>query len=223
MEKIDELLEGIINSKHYSDKLNLIYSSRKNIFPKQEDVFRAFKLSPLSKTKVVIFGQDPYYKKGVADGLAFSTRNSKTPSSLINIFKEIKSEYKNSIFETNDLSCWAKQGVLLLNTCLTVEENNPLVDKDLWKELIYCVIDLFNQYRFNVIFVLWGSHARHLKKFIDIKKHYVLESAHPSPLSSTRGFFGNNHFQRINEILIAIKLEPINWNTYNLENKEIVK
>ncbi|MBD5423235.1 MAG: uracil-DNA glycosylase [Mycoplasma sp.] len=212
MIEIDKLLHKIIKSQKYENRLNNIYSSNKNIFPNRNDVFRAFKLCPLSKTKVVIFGQDPYYTKGVADGLAFSTRSNKTPASLKNIFKEIKLEYPNSLFSSNNLESWANQGVLLLNTSLTVEENLPLKNSLLWMDFIREILNLINNHCNNIIFVLWGNQAIKLKKYIS-KNHYILESSHPSPLSANKGFIGNNHFKKINEILKSLNLDTINWNT----------
>ena len=212
MIEIDKLLHKIIKSQKYENRLNNIYSSNKNIFPNRNDVFRAFKLCPLSKTKVVIFGQDPYYTKGIADGLAFSTRSNKTPASLKNIFREIKLEYPNSLFSSNNLESWANQGVLLLNTSLTVEENLPLKNGLLWMDFIKEILNLINNHCNNIIFVLWGNQAIKLKKYIS-KNHYILESSHPSPLSANKGFIGNNHFKKINEILKSLNLDTINWNT----------
>lgn len=203
----------IINSNKYRDLVNDIYFKYKNVCPKKEDVFRAFELCPLEKIKVVIFGQDPYYQKDVADGLAFSTQSTKCPASLKNIFIEIKDEYPETVFRSNDLSSWAKQGILLLNTCLTVEENNPLSMVGIWKDLILDVISILNKEDKKIIFVLWGNHAKKLKQFID-SKHFILESSHPSPFSANYGFFKNGHFKKINQLLKSLDEQEINWNTY---------
>lgn len=214
MDKIDDKLKQLISSKDIQNLINKAYNTTENILPKKDNLFEALKLCPLSKTKVVIFGQDPYYTKGVADGLAFSTTSYKTPLSLQNIFKQIKTEYPNCQFKSNNLSTWAKQGVLLLNSCLTVIENKPLSHSELgWDKLIISIINLINENLENIVFVLWGNNAKKLINLIDQTKHFVLFSAHPSPLSANKGFFGNNHFKKINQFLIKVNKEPIDWNT----------
>ena len=214
MDKIDDKLKQLISSKDIQNLINKAYNTTENILPKRENLFKALKLCPLSKTKVVIFGQDPYYTKDVADGLAFSTTSYKTPLSLQNIFKQIKTEYPNCQFKSNNLSAWAKQGVLLLNSCLTVIENKPLSHSELgWDKLIISIINLINENLENIVFVLWGNNAKKLINLIDQTKHFVLFSAHPSPLSANKGFFGNNHFKKINQFLIKVNKEPIDWNT----------
>ncbi|MBR4025722.1 MAG: uracil-DNA glycosylase [Mycoplasmataceae bacterium] len=214
MDKIDDKLKQLISSKDIQNLINKAYNTTENVLPKKDNLFEALKLCPLSKTKVVIFGQDPYYTKGVADGLAFSTTSYKTPLSLQNIFKQIKTEYPNCQFKSNNLSTWAKQGVLLLNSCLTVIENKPLSHSELgWDKLIISIINLINENLENIVFVLWGNNAKKLINLIDQTKHFVLFSAHPSPLSANKGFFGNNHFKKINQFLIKVNKEPIDWNT----------
>lgn len=183
------------------------------IYPDMKDIFRAFEISNLDDVKVVIFGQDPYYLPGVADGLAFSTKQSKTPASLKNIFKELKNEYPDLIIETNDLTSWAKQGVLLANTSLTVMKNMPNSHAYLgWSYVIEEVIEYINENRHNVIFLLWGNQAKKFKSLINEEKHHVLMSAHPSPLSANNGFFGNNHFKIANQILADNFQKEIDWN-----------
>lgn len=208
-------LEQILNDEIVIKLLNKIklLSTKTEVFPDFKNIFKAFELAKLDETKVVIFGQDPYYQPGVADGLAFSTKQSKTPASLNNIFKELKREYHNLVLETNDLSTWAKQGVLLLNTTLTVEKNKPNSHYDLgWSYVIEKAIQYLNSKRLNVVFLLWGNHAKKLRPLIDETKHYVLVSSHPSPLSVNYGFLGNNHFWDTNEYLIKKGQKPINWN-----------
>lgn len=183
------------------------------IYPDMKDIFRAFEISNLDDVKVVIFGQDPYYLPGVAHGLAFSTKQSKTPASLKNIFKELKNEYPDLIIETNDLTSWAKQGVLLANTSLTVMKNMPNSHAYLgWSYVIEEAIEYINENRHNVIFLLWGNQAKKFKSLINEEKHHVLMSAHPSPLSANNGFFGNNHFKIANQILADNFQKEIDWN-----------
>ena len=183
------------------------------IYPDMKDIFRAFEISNLDDVKVVIFGQDPYYLPGVADGLAFSTKQSKTPASLKNIFKELKNEYPDLIIETNDLTSWAKQGVLLANTSLTVMKNMPNSHAYLgWSYVIEEAIEYINENSHNVIFLLWGNQAKKFKSLINEEKHHVLMSAHPSPLSANNGFFGNNHFKIANQILADNFQKEIDWN-----------
>lgn len=183
------------------------------IYPDMKDIFRAFEISNLDDVKIVIFGQDPYYLPGVADGLAFSTKQSKTPASLKNIFKELKNEYPDLIIETNDLTSWAKQGVLLANTSLTVMKNMPNSHAYLgWSYVIEEAIEYINENRHNVIFLLWGNQAKKFKSLINEEKHHVLMSAHPSPLSANNGFFGNNHFKISNQILADNFQKEIDWN-----------
>ncbi|WP_022935687.1 uracil-DNA glycosylase [Mesomycoplasma moatsii] len=213
MKQVDIKVKGLINSDKTQSILEKIYSnSEQNVFPKKENIFKALELCPLSQTKVVIFGQDPYYQINVADGLAFSSQNKITPASLKNIFKEIKNEYPNATFNTNDLSCWAKQGVLLLNSSLTVVEQQPMSHNNKWDFFINEIINFINNDLEVVIFLLWGSNAKKFKKQIN-DKHFVLTSAHPSPLSADKGFFNNGHFKRVNEILKLLNKKEINWST----------
>lgn len=218
MNQIDEKLNGLILSEKYQNIIEEIYKN-KNTVPSKENLFRAFKLSPLSKTKVVIMGQDPYYVKDMADGLAFSTNLNVVPKSLNNIFIEIKNEYPNVVFNSPSLTSWANQGVLLLNSSLTCEINKPLIHKNYWTSFVLEVINLINLYKENVVFVLWGNEAQKLENIINKEKHKILSSSHPSPLSATKGFFGNNHFLLINKFLKETNQEEINWNILNKDNK----
>ncbi|MGL5617529.1 MAG: uracil-DNA glycosylase [Metamycoplasmataceae bacterium] len=187
--------------------------NKKIIYPKQNDIYKCFKETKFHEMKVVIFGQDPYHTENIADGLAFSTRMSKTPPSLLNIFKEIKNEYSNISFKSNDLTLWAKQGVLLLNTSLTVEQGIPNSHSKIgWDIFIKNFIQFLNNNKNFLVFVLWGKSAQKFKPFIS-DKFFILESPHPSPFSARKGFIGNGHFKEANKILKNNNLKEINWNT----------
>ena len=188
---------------------------KKVIYPKREDIFRAFILTSYKDLKVVILGQDPYHEKNQATGLAFSVpSNVKNPPSLVNIFKEINNELGINN-KSGDLTSWAKQGVLLLNTCLTVEEGKANSHRKLgWDIFTDEVIRIINLKDEPVCFVLWGNNAISKEKLITNPKHKVLTSPHPSPLSSYQGFFGNNHFIKINEFLKNNGYKEINFRTF---------
>ncbi len=202
--------ETILDDPKTKKLVDSIYRTN-NIVPKRKDVFRAFELCPLSKVRVVILGQDPYYQPGVADGLAFSTKLKKTPASLKNIFKELENEYNGIEFKSNDLTSWSKQGILLLNTSLTTVLNRPNSHKKHWNKFTREMINFICEERENVIFLLWGNNALSYSELIDSKKHFILESTHPSPLSANKGFFGNNHFRKVNEILRKLEKREIDW------------
>ncbi len=181
----------------------------KQIAPRKEDIFKALQLTSLSQTKVVIFGQDPYPTLGVANGLAFSATDA-VPKSLVNLFKELESDL-NIKRDNPDLSDWAKQGILLLNTCLTVEVGKAGSHSSCgWKQVVLSIIEQINNKEDVVIFVLLGNNAKKLNKYIDAK-HIVLEFTHPSPLSAYRGFFGCKMFSQINRALAANKYETIKF------------
>ena len=184
------------------------------VFPEKQNIFKAFFLTKLDNLKVVILGQDPYHGFGQAQGLAFSTpANIKNPPSMQNILKEIQSDLgKKSICEDGDLTPWAKQGVLLLNTILTVEEAKPKSHHNLgWEVFTDNVIKYISDNCEDTIFILWGSPAISKTKLIDRKKHHILTAPHPSPLSSYRGFFGCKHFSQTNNILKSLNKEAIIW------------
>jgi uracil-DNA glycosylase len=187
------------------------------VFPIFKERYRAFELTPLGKVKCVIIGQDPYHGEGQANGLAFSVnKGMKLPPSLNNIFKELQSEYPNimpaAIESEGDLSMWAEQGVLLLNTALTVCESAPLSHQNCgWEPLIQQVIATINSQCSGVVFVLWGKSAQRYKSFVDTEIHAVIEGVHPSPLSAHRGFFGSKPFSKINELLKNQGKSPIIW------------
>ena len=182
------------------------------VFPEKQNIFKAFSLTKLDNLKVVILGQDPYHGFGQAQGLAFSTpANIKNPPSMQNILKEIQSDLgKKSICEDGDLTPWAKQGVLLLNTILTVEEAKPKSHHNLgWEVFTDNIIKYISDNCEDTIFILWGSPAISKTKLIDRKKHHILTAPHPSPLSSYRGFFGCKHFSQTNNILKSLNKEAI--------------
>ena len=192
----------------------------KTIYPPKEDIFNAFKLCPIDNVKVVILGQDPYHEKGQAHGLAFSTpEGHPIPRSLKNIFKEIESEYGYPIPESGCLESWAKQGVFLLNTVLTVEEGNANShSKCGWQTFTDNVIRILNNQNHPIVFLLWGKQAEKKSELLTNPNHLVLISAHPSPFSARRGFFGSNHFKLANEFLKENNLEEIDWRIKSQSN-----
>ena len=185
---------------------------KKKIFPRKGLVFRAF-ATDLNEVKVVILGQDPYHTPGAAEGLAFSVPNSQPiPPSLINIYKEIDADIGKHANPRGNLSSWQKQGVLLLNTVLTVEAHKPKSHAGRgWEIFTTATIEYLNHERPHLVFILWGRDARNKKSLIDTSKHLVLESTHPSPLSAHNGFFGSKPFSKCNEFLEKNGLEPIVW------------
>ena len=183
------------------------------VFPPGRNIFAAFDASPFDATKVVIIGQDPYHGPGQANGLCFSVNPGvEMPPSLVNIFKEVQSDTGASFPADGDLSRWAKQGVLLLNTTLTVRAHTPKSHSGKgWERFTDRVVHELAENRENLVFILWGAYAQKKGAFIDRNKHLVLTSAHPSPLSAYNGFFGNRHFSRANEYLAAHGATPIEW------------
>ena len=212
--KWDIILKDEI-SKDYFKKLGIFVKKEyktKTVFPPYENIFDALRFTDYDDVKVVILGQDPYHGLGEAHGLSFSVHNGiKIPPSLLNIFKELKSDL--GISRTNtDLTDWAKQGVLLLNSIMTVVKDTPLSHKDKgWEIFTDDIIKYLNERQRPVIFVLWGNFARSKKKLITNSRHKIIESAHPSPLSASRGFFGTKPFSRINNYLTDLGMEKINW------------
>lgn len=199
--------------KKLKEEINKRYETT-TVFPEKQNIFKAFFLTKLDNLKVVILGQDPYHGFGQAQGLAFSTpANIKNPPSMQNILKEIQSDLgKKSICEDGDLTPWAKQGVLLLNTILTVEEAKPKSHHNLgWEVFTDNIIKYISDNCEDIIFILWGSPAISKTKLIDTKKHHILTAPHPSPLSSYRGFFGCKHFSQTNNILKSLNKEAIIW------------
>lgn len=197
-------LEQIIDEKYKTT----------TVFPPKEKIYDAFLKTTFDNLKVVILGQDPYHGKGQAQGLAFSTPNDiKNPPSMQNILKEIDDDLKRpSICIDGELSPWAKQGVLLLNTILTVEEGKPKSHHKLgWEIFTDNIIKFISQNCEDVVFLLWGAPAISKSKLINKTKHHILTAPHPSPLSAYRGFLGCKHFSKTNEILKSIGKKPINW------------
>ena len=192
--------------------------SKKIIYPNPNDIFNALKYTSYKNTKVLILGQDPYHGENQAHGFAFSVQKGiKTPPSLLNIYKELNNELGCYIPNNGYLISWADQGVLLLNIVLTVRAHEANSHKDKgWEILTDKIIETLNERKDPVIFVLWGANARSKKKIITNKTHYILEAPHPSPLSAHRGFFGCNHFIKINKILLELNKEPINWQIDNI-------
>lgn len=183
-----------------------------NVYPPQEQIFSAFDKTPLDQVRVVILGQDPYHEAGQANGLAFSVNaGTKTPPSLRNIFKELKDDLGEDLRTNTDLSDWAEQGVLLLNTSLTVIESQANSMAKLWEPFTDAIIQLLNKQEHPIVFVLWGNNARKKKSIIDMSRHYVIESAHPSPLSANRGFFGSKPFSKTNQILKRLGENELCW------------
>ncbi len=187
---------------------------RNSIFPSIENVFKEFELCDPSNLKVVVLGQDPYPTIGHAHGLAFSVSEElkKLPKSLQNIYKEIKLEYPEFSPKSGNLIHWAEQGVLLLNSILTVRESQPGSHAQIgWQTFTDSIIEIIDQEYDNIVFVLWGAYAQSKNKLIKNPNALVLESPHPSPLSAYRGFFGNNHFKQINKYLEDNGVKPIRW------------
>ncbi|CAL4042655.1 Uracil-DNA glycosylase [Buchnera aphidicola (Pemphigus populi)] len=202
--------------KYFLDIIRFLSKERlkKIIYPPHSEIFTAFLLTEFSSIKVVILGQDPYHNFNQAHGLAFSVNIGATiPPSLKNIYKEISNDMLlNYVFQNGLLKNWAKQGVLLLNTILTVESGKPGSHSQIgWTFFTDKVIEVINKYLYGVVFLLWGSHAKNKVGIIDGNKHYILQASHPSPLSAYRGFFGCRHFSKTNQILIKQGKRPINW------------
>lgn len=215
----DLLLKEEFEKKYYLDLrefLKIEYSSRR-IYPPMNDIYNALRYTSYANTKVVLLGQDPYHGPGQAHGLCFSVkRGVMPPPSLKNIFKELNLEFGIQEPECGELVGWARQGVLLLNTTLTVREASPQSHKGQgWEILTDKIISLLNDKREPVIFMLWGSNARAKKALITNPHHLILECAHPSPLSAYNGFFGSNHFIKANEFLKSNGLSEINWAEIN--------
>jgi uracil-DNA glycosylase len=183
------------------------------IFPPGKEIFKAFDSCDFEQVKVVIIGQDPYHGPGQANGLCFSVRDRvRIPPSLVNIFKEIKNDLGKPIPESGDLERWANQGVLLLNATLTVRAGTPGSHQNKgWEEFTDAVIQKVSAEKENVVFLLWGAYAQKKGEIIDRSKHLVLMSAHPSPFSADRGFFGNKHFSKTNQYLKSKGLKEIDW------------
>ncbi len=185
------------------------------IFPPREDLFQAFEITPFQEVKIVILGQDPYHDDGQAHGLSFSVQPGvKIPPSLVNIYKELADDLACEIPESGYLKSWAQQGVLLLNTVLTVRAHEANSHQKIgWEKFTDAVIECLNKEDRPIVFILWGKPAQKKAKMLNNPKHLLLEAPHPSPLSCYRGFYGCKHFSKANEFLIKNELVPINWYT----------
>lgn len=219
MEKItkewDQLLKEEFSSKEYKELrefLKVEYST-KTIYPSMYDIFNSMKYTSFEDLKVVLLGQDPYHNEGQAMGLSFSVPDGeKIPPSLVNMYKELQAETGIKPKNTGNLIGWAKQGVLLLNTVLTVRAHQANSHKGMgWEFFTDAIIEKISKHKEHVVFLLWGSNARSKKALIDKDKHLILECAHPSPLSAYNGFFGCGHFVKTNEYLIKHGQKPIDW------------
>ena len=202
--------------KEYYQQLQAFVQKRRaevRVFPEEKNVFNALELTPFESVKVVILGQDPYHGFGQAHGLSFSVQKGiPLPPSLKNIYKELQEDIGGGLPTEGDLSHWAQQGVLLLNTVLTVEEGNANSHKGIgWERLTNRLIESLNELKHPVIFILWGKPAQDKEKLITNPNHVILKAPHPSPLAAYRGFFGSKPFSRVNDILIQQGQTPIRW------------
>ncbi|MDD2871832.1 MAG: uracil-DNA glycosylase [Candidatus Gracilibacteria bacterium] len=199
--------------KNINQKIEADINSGITLYPKTENIFQAFNKTPFNKLKVVILGQDPYHGEGQAQGFCFSVPdNMKQPPSLKNIYKELNRSLGLDIPKSGDLTPWTKQGVFLLNAILTVQAGNPASHAKIgWENFTDHVIKTISDEKQGIVFMLWGAFAQSKKKLIDTKKHFVLETTHPSPFSAHRGFLGSNCFKETNELLIKNGKIPINW------------
>ena len=214
--KWDKILALEFESEYYQKLRSVLINEYKTqtIYPEMNDIYNALKLTDFEDVKAVILGQDPYHGEGQAHGLCFSVKQGiKPPPSLINIYKEQKTDLGIDQPLTNgELTKWAKQGVLLLNTSLTVRAGKPMSHKGIgWEILTDKIIELLNDASQPIVFLLWGAHARAKAKLITNKNHLILQSAHPSPLSAYNGFFGCRHFSKTNEFLEQNGRNPIDW------------
>lgn len=212
----DNLLKEEVNKDYFKTLINYINEEykEKTIYPKKTEVFNAFKYTDYTNVKVVILGQDPYHGPNQAEGLSFSVSNEVIkPPSLKNIFKELESDLGIPFPEYNSLKPWAKEGVLLLNAVLTVEEHKPASHANKgWETFTDEIIKILNKKEEPVVFILWGNYAREKKAYITNPIHYVIESPHPSPFSARNGFFGSKPFSKTNEFLKSKGIKEINWN-----------
>ena len=212
----DEILSDLFSTEKYAEIREFLKKeyTENTIYPDMYNIFRCFKETPYNNVKAVILGQDPYHEEGQAQGLSFSVPNGvKFPPSLVNIFKELKSDLGYDAPKSGDLLKWAKEGVLLLNTTLTVRKGLANSHKDCgWQWFTDEVIKKLNERETPIVFILWGANARSKKKFINTKKHFIVERAHPSPLSCYNGIWNSKPFSKTNEFLKSANISQINWN-----------
>ncbi|HEY0356838.1 MAG TPA: uracil-DNA glycosylase [Flavisolibacter sp.] len=199
--------------RQITDHIKTEKAQGKTIYPQGSLIFNAFEKTPFDKVKVVIIGQDPYHGPGQAMGLSFSVpRGVPPPPSLVNIFKELHSDTGTPIPNHGDLTGWASQGVMLLNASLTVRAGEPMSHAKIgWHIFTNAVISKISELKEHVVFILWGKFAQEKMELINVKKHHILKSAHPSPLSANTGFFGNRHFSKTNIYLMKQGKDPIDW------------
>lgn len=214
-----EPLQGEFHKPYYKNLYEYIkkeYSTH-IVYPPSEEIFNAFHFTPLNEVKVVILGQDPYHEQGQAHGLCFSVKpDVEIPPSLVNIYKELESDLGCYVPNNGYLEKWATQGVLLLNTVLTVRAHAANSHKNIgWEEFTNAAIEVLNQQDRPIVYILWGKPAQSKKVMLNNPKHLILEAPHPSPLSAYRGFFGSRPFSKTNEFLKANGLEPIDWQIEN--------
>ena len=211
----DQILSVIENSAGFHvfmNKINQLYD-KKVVYPEQDNIFKALKLTPYSNVKVVIVGQDPYHGENEANGLSFSVSPGiKLPPSLKNIYKELYEDLKIDRKDNGDLTDWAEQGVLLLNTVLTVEKDKPASHRNIgWELLTDYIIKTLNEKKEPIVFILWGNFAKNKTKLITNQRHLIITSSHPSPFSARYGFFGSKPFSKANKFLISNDIRPIKW------------
>lgn len=210
-----KMLKDEFEKEYFSNLVDFIKKEYKSqtVYPKGKDIFKAFDICPADKVKVVILGQDPYHGKGQAHGLCFSVPEGiSVPPSLLNIYKEIKSDLNNDIPKTGNLEHWAKQGVLMLNATLTVRAGQAGSHQNKgWETFTDAVIKKTSQEKRHIVFLLWGAYAQKKGQIINTNKHYILKSPHPSPFSAHTGFLGNKHFSKTNEFLKSKGINQIEW------------
>ncbi len=211
----DDVLKEEFDQPYFNELIEFVKKEykEKTIYPKQNEIFNAFRYTPYQEVKVVILGQDPYHGVGQAHGLSFSVREHvPKPPSLVNIFKELKDDLGYPIPSTGNLIPWTEQGVLLLNSVLTVEKDKAASHSNHgWERFTDKVISLVNEKKTPVVFILWGSYARSKKSLITNPLHLIIESTHPSPFSAYNGFFGSHPFSKTNQFLQKNNLNPIDW------------
>ncbi|MEQ3346847.1 uracil-DNA glycosylase [Peptoniphilus senegalensis] len=210
-----EILQDEFEKDYYKDLRKLLIEEYKHyeIFPRAENIFNAFHYTAYKDLKVLILGQDPYHNVGQAHGLAFSVKNGvKIPPSLQNIYKELNSDLGIPIANTGYLKSWADEGIMLLNTTLTVRAHQPMSHAKIgWEIFTNAVIEKISEKKEPVVYILWGNHAKARKKFINNENHLIIEGVHPSPLSANKGFFGSKPFSRANEFLRERGVTPPSW------------
>lgn len=220
----EPLFKKEIQTEYFKKLHNYLDSEKKNhaVFPPENEIFHAFEVVSLQKLKVVILGQDPYHGKGEAHGLSFSVKpHVKVPPSLKNIYKEIKDDLDIEPPNHGYLESWARQGVMLLNTTLTVRKDSPgSHQKKGWENFTDKAIEFISAQKKHVVFFLWGNHAKQKEPLINNKQHLVLKAAHPSPFSARSGFFGCRHFSKANEYLSYHNNIPIDWSLPELKQKQ---